>query len=128
MKEKLVSAGSGVCGGMSILGSYQLCHNICIGIIALLTLFGITVTGMPLMFLTKVALPFWIAALALLVISLVLVFGFNMRLSKKMILANSGLIVAGTPFAQNYQIFFWIAGGILVAISIFWAFLGRKRR
>lgn len=123
-KEKLVeksgSVASAVSGTVGFLGSYQVCHNICMGIIALLSIIGITVVGMPLLFLTKVAIPFWIAAVVLL--SITLFFYFKKRcISKNLILFNIGIIIAGVPFyqVQGFIWLFWIIGGILVLTSIF---------
>ena len=70
-KGKALTVTSSVSGVMGFLGGYQVCHNICLGIIALLSIIGITLVGMPLLFLTKVAVPFWIAATFLFVISLI---------------------------------------------------------
>ena len=58
--EKAATLSSSFSGALSFLGGYQVCHNVCLGIIALLSLIGITIVGMPLLFLTKVAIPFWI--------------------------------------------------------------------
>ncbi|MBI1972605.1 hypothetical protein HYS50_01215, partial [Candidatus Woesearchaeota archaeon] len=66
IKEKAASVSSGVSGAVSVLGSYQVCHSICLSIIAVLAFLGITINFMPLLFLTKVAIPFWIAAFILL--------------------------------------------------------------
>lgn len=117
--EKTGSITSSISGTMSFLGGYQVCHNICLGIITLLSLIGITFAGMPLLFLTKVAIPFWIAAVVLFVITLI--FYFKMKcISKNLIIFNAGVIMAGVPFSQvqDYNLIFWIIGGGLVLISI----------
>ena len=109
-------------GTLSFLGGYQVCHNACLALISLLTILGFTVAGMPLLFLTKVAIPFWTLALALLILTIILKFGKNMEFSGKIILLNSGLIIAGIPFqeVENFNYIFWIVGGILVIFSIGW--------
>lgn len=119
IKEKLVSISGSVSGITSFLGSYQVCHNLCMSLIALLGLIGITVAGMPLLFLTKVAVPFWIAAVILLLITLGIYFK-KRCISNKLIIFNSGLIVAGIPFQplQKFSLFFWSIGGALVALSL----------
>jgi len=119
IKAKAASISSSVSEVMSFLGGYQVCHNICLGIIALLSLIGITLVGMPLLFLTKVAVPFWIAAFFLLLVSL----GFYLRskcLSKNLLLLNGGIIIAAVPFRALERFFpiFWIIGGTFVLISI----------
>ena len=122
LREKLLGISGGLSGSLSVLGSYQVCHNACLGLIAVLTLLGFTVAGMPLLFLTKVAIPFWIAAVTLLIITLILNYKKIIRISDKIILINSGLIISGTPFQQlqQFNYVFWIAGGSLVVFSIGW--------
>jgi len=116
---KIAGATGSISGAASILGSWQICHNVCLGLIAVLGVMGITLVGMPLAFFTKIAVPMWIFA----VLMLGLVFYFYMKrkcISKNLILINSGLIIAGTPFQQlqKFQIGFWIIGGILVVMGI----------
>ena len=122
IKEKLLGASGSLTGSLSVLGSYQVCHNICIGLISLLTLMGFTVAGMPLLFLTKVAIPFWTLAFVLLITTITLKFGKNMKFSGKIILLNSGLIIAGIPFqeVEKFNYIFWIVGGALIVFSIGW--------
>src|SRR3989338_7155373 len=120
IKEKLIGATGSVSGATSILGSWQVCHNLCLGVIALLGLIGITVIGMPLMFLTKIAVPFWIVAFLLLLITI----GIYVKkkcISNRLIIFNSGLIIAGIPFQplQTFSKFFWVIGGILGVTGIF---------
>ena len=118
-REKSLSISSSVSGVMGFLGGYQVCHNLCLGIIALLSIIGITLVGMPLLFLTKVAIPFWIAAAFLFIISLL--FYLKSRcLSRNLLLFNGGIIIAGVPFnsMKNFLVFFWIIGGSIILISI----------
>ena len=119
IREKLVSATGSVSGAASILGSWQICHNLCLGIIALLGIAGITLTGMPLFFVTKIAVPLWFTALALLLLTLYF-YASKKCISKNLIFLNSGLIIAGTPFqsTQSFQAGFWTAGGALAVIGI----------
>ena len=122
LREKLLGISGGLSGSLSVLGSYQICHNACVALVAFLTLLGFTVAGMPLLFLTKVVIPFWIAAVTLLIITLILNYKKIIRISDKIILINSGLIISGTPFQQlqQFNYVFWIAGGSLVVFSIGW--------
>ena len=62
IKEKVMGATGSVSGVASVFGSWQVCHNICLGLIAVLAVLGVTVTGMPLLFLTKWAIPLWTIA------------------------------------------------------------------
>ena len=65
VKEKFVGIAGSVSGVTSFLGSWQVCHNLCLGLIAFLGILGITIVGMPLIFLTKIAIHFWIVAIVL---------------------------------------------------------------
>lgn len=118
-KERLVGATGSVSGAASILGSWQVCHSVCLGIVALLSLVGITVVGMPLFFFTKIAVPAWIIAVMLMGVVLWLYFSRHC-ISKSLILLNSGLIIAGMPFqqVQQFSLYFWIFGGVLAAAGI----------
>lgn len=130
LKEKLLGASGSITGALSFLGGYQVCHNACLALIAFLTFLGFTVAGMPLLFLTKVAVPFWIAAISLLSMMVVLKYKKIIHLSSKMLLFNSGLIIAGIPFQQlqQFNYLFWIAGGILIILSIGWYFYDRFKK
>ena len=122
IKEKILGTSGSFTGALSFLGSYQVCHNACLALVAFLTFLGFTVAGMPLLFLTKVAIPFWIAAVSLLTIMLALNHKKIIHLSNKMLLFNSGLIIAGIPFqqVQQFNYIFWIVGGILIVFSVGW--------
>lgn len=119
IKEKISSLGSIFSSILSFLGSYQICHNVCLVIIAILGLLGITIVGMPLLFLTKVAVPFWILAITLFIITLIL-YSMKKCISKTILLINLGVIIAGTPsqFAQNYQPLLWVLGGSFILLGM----------
>ena len=119
LKEKAIGVTGSVSGIASILGSWQICHNICLGIIALLSVIGITVTGMPLLFLTRLAVPLWTTAVVLLGLS-ALLYIKKKCISKNLLIMNSGLIIAGIPFQslQKFSAFFWIIGGLIAAVGI----------
>ncbi|MBI4447944.1 hypothetical protein HY643_03110 [Candidatus Woesearchaeota archaeon] len=119
IKEKLIGATGSVSGATSILGSWQVCHNICLGIVALLSMVGIAVAGMPLLFLTKIAVPLWVIAVIFLIITVVVYFK-KKCISKNLIILNSGFIIAGVPFQplQKFSTFFWIFGGLIVLTAI----------
>jgi FlaG/FlaF family flagellin (archaellin) len=114
IKEKVVGSLGSISGVASILGSWQICHNICLGLIALLSVIGITLTGMPLEFFTKIAVPVWSIAVVLLAITTFLFF-HKKCISKKLLIFNTGLIIAGTPFLQNYSGYFLSIGGLIAA-------------
>ena len=119
IKEKVLSASGSVSGAASILGSWQICHNVCLGIVALLSIIGITVVGMPLAFLTSVAIPFWTFALMLLIVTIIL-YVKKKCISSRLIMFNAGLIIAGIPFQsfQRFSVFFWIFGGIIALFAV----------
>ncbi len=119
IKEKIIGSVGSVSGAASVLGSWQICHNVCLGIIAALGLIGITLTGMPLAFLTNIAIPMWSAAVILL-LATIYMHSRKMCISKNLIILNSGLIVAGVPFQQlqQFSVFFWAIGGILALAGI----------
>ena len=119
IKEKLVGGVGTASGITSALGGYQVCHQLCMTVIALLSVLGITVAGMPLMFLTKVAVPFWIAGVAML--GILGYFHLKMKcVSGKLMMFNSGLLIAGVPFAplNQHPAVLWSIGGVLVLASI----------
>lgn len=130
LKEKILGTSGSITGALGFLGGYQVCHNACLALITFLTFLGFTVAGMPLLFLTKVAIPFWIAAVSLLIFMIALKYKKIIHLSNKMLLFNSGLIIAGIPFQQlqQFNYLFWIAGGILIIFSIGWYFYDKLRK
>jgi len=120
LKEKFIGASGSISGVASVLGSWQVCHNICLGIIAFLSVIGITLVGMPLLFLTKIAVPLWTIAVIFLVITIALYIN-KKCVSKNLIIINTGLIIAGVPFKplQRFLPFFWSIGGIIVILGIY---------
>ena len=120
-KERFVSIFSSLSGSLSFLGGWQICHNICLGIIASLSLIGITIVGMPLLFLTKYAIYFWLIAVLLLIPTLIMYWKNRKCMPKNIMLVNIGIIVASIPFAslQQYQFIFWSTGGILIGTAVF---------
>lgn len=122
IKEKILGTSGGISAGASVLGSWQVCHSICLGVISILSIIGITVAGMPLAFLTEFALPLWSVAFLLLFVTIAF-YITKKCISRNLILFNAGLIIAGVPFReiQQFQSFFWFVGGILVltAVSFF---------
>lgn len=58
IKGKILGASGSLTGSLSFLGSYQVCHNACLALVAFLTFLGFAVAGMPLLFLTKLQKSF----------------------------------------------------------------------
>ena len=119
-KEKFMGLFSGLAGSLSFLGGWQVCHNLCLGIIALLSAIGITVVGMPLLFLTQYAIYFWSIAVLLLIPTLALYWKNRKCMSSKIILFNVGIVIASVPFAQlqTYQFLFWAIGGVVIISTV----------
>lgn len=120
LKEKAIGATGSISGAASILGSWQVCHSVCLGIVALLGIIGITVVGMPLAFLTTIAVPMWTIAV-LLLLAAFLLYKSKKCISKNLLVVNSGIIIAGIPFQplQRFSAFFWAFGGLIAASGIF---------
>lgn len=123
-KESIMAFFSGISGSLSFLGSWQVCHNLCLSIVAALSLIGITIAGMPLLFLTQYAVYFWSIAALLLIPTLILYWKNRKCIPANLILFNLGIVIASVPLAQlqAYQIIFWSIGGVLIAVSL-WLFL-----
>ena len=124
-KDKIVETIGTVSGATSALGGYQFCHNVCLSIIALLSAIGITIAGMPLMFLTKVAVPFWIIGTLFLTLMSILTYANAVKFSSKLMIINTGLLIIGIPFKtlQSFQTLFWIVGGLLIVGTVVFALL-----
>ena len=127
-KEKIVSMMGSISGFTSVLGSWQICHNLCLVLTSLLSVVGITITGMPLLFLTEISKPIWIIAVVLLAATLLMYFKKGC-ISSRLVLFNSGLVIAGTPFKpfEGITVVYWITGGVL-ALSGILLFLKDKWR
>lgn len=115
--EKSASILGTVSGAGSVLGSWQICHAVCLGIITMLAAMGITLVGMPLGFLTTIAQPLWFIAVSLLVITGIL-YLTRRCISGRMLLVQSGLLVAGIPFGKEYSVVWWGIGGALAIAGI----------
>ena len=121
IKEKIMGKISTITGVTSVLGSWQICHTICLGIVTLLALIGITITGMPLIFLTTITVPVWSIAVTLFSTTLILHIKGHACISPSMIILNAGILIAGIPFQklQSYTPIFYTIGGTLVIVALF---------
>ena len=117
-------AGS-VSGAGSIISAHNVCHSICLAVVALLSIFGIIVSSDILMWLQNYNLFFWSMGIAFLAISLVIYYKVPCCISKKLILFNTGLIIIGFPFFIFLNLVFWIFGGGVTLFSIGWYFRDR---
>lgn len=116
--EKITGRISTITGITSVLGSWQVCHTVCLGIVTILGIIGITLTGMPLSFLTTIAKPVWTIAVTLYAITLLLHTRKHACISPTILLLNAGIIIAGIPFIQSYTPIFYIIGGTITTIAI----------
>lgn len=125
--ERLAGVGSGLGGLMGVFSSWAVCHNVCTAAIALLAIIGITVTGMPLLFLQSVAVPLWTAAVIILAVLLLLKWRKIGCLSGRALLLNSGLIVFATPLQQlqDFSLAFRAAGAAMALAAAFMLIKGR---
>ncbi|MBI4163387.1 MAG: hypothetical protein HY512_00875 [Candidatus Aenigmarchaeota archaeon] len=112
-------AGS-VSGAGSIISAHNVCHSICLAVVALLSVFGIFVSADILMWLQDYNLFFWTMGVAFLAISLAIYYKMPCCISTKMILFNVGLLIIGLPFLATFNIVLWLIGGYIVLLSISW--------
>jgi len=121
-KSKVVGVSGSVSGAGSVISAHNVCHALCLGVVAVLSVFGIVVASDVLMFLENFALTFWSMGLFFLAISLLLLYKYGKCISQKLILANAGLLTIGVPFPslQAYSLVFYTFGGFIVATSFGW--------
>lgn len=117
MKDKLSSIVSSLTGLSGAASSYNTCHSICLAAIAMLSVIGITVSGLPLMFLQAWAPYLWTVGLVFLLFTVYLYMN-KKCISQKLLTANTGFLVIGFPFYQD--ILLWIIGAPIVASALLW--------
>ena len=119
-KEKYVSYFSSLSGSSGVFSSYQVCHSICLGVIALLSLIGITLVGLPFLFLQKWALPLWTIALLLFGISIILHIKHK-HMSRNLLIFNLGAIIVGIPFEYLafLKAYFFAIGFSIIIFSLY---------
>ncbi|OGI15581.1 hypothetical protein A3K63_01540 [Candidatus Micrarchaeota archaeon RBG_16_49_10] len=119
-RGRIAGALGGISGGGSIISAHNVCHSVCLAVVAFLSIFGIAASSDVLMFLESYNLLFWSMGIFFLALSLLLYFKFPKCMSKKMILANAGLLIIGIPFVASLNLLFWVAGGVILSYSIAW--------
>lgn len=126
-KAKIVGIFGGVSGTGSVISAHNVCHALCLAVVAVLSVFGIIVSSDILMFLEDYNLPLWGMGMLFLALSLFLYSRYPNCISKKLILANSGLLLIGMPFPwfRQFNLLFWILGSSIVGLSIVWYINGR---
>lgn len=117
---------TGVFGGVSSTGSiisaHNVCHALCLAVVATLSVFGIIVSSDVLMFLENYNLLFWSMGMIFFALSIFLYTRYPGCMSKKLLLANSGLLLIGIPFSiiKNFSLLFWSLGTGIVSLSVIW--------
>ncbi len=114
-KIALLGNSSGVLG---VAGAHGVCHTLCMTAIGALSLVGITLSGMPLMFLQGYAVYFWSLAFASLALSGYIHFGRGNGAPSDLMIANAGFVIAGIPFGEARPF-----SGALLAIGGFFVIL-----
>ncbi len=128
-RGKTASAAGTISSGASLLSGYQVCHNVCMGLIGLLSIVGITLVGMPLAFLLPYSIPFWIIGALLLLVTAAWYVQKPHCVPKHLVLFNAGILIAAIPFKelQKLQLVFWITGGMIIAFAIYGYWTKRQR-
>ncbi len=123
LKSRLLGGGgtaSGVLGGIGSI--HNVCHSLCVTVVSILAIFGITTSILPLMFLQTYQMYFWIGALVFTALS----FYFYLKQKRlvtrdrNLLLINGGLLLFGLPFLQlaDYMDFFRFIGGSLALFGL----------
>ena len=120
--KKIFGIAGTVSGAGSIISAHNVCHSICLALVAFLSIFGIIVSSDILMWLQDYNLFFWSMGIAFLAISLSIYYKMPCCISKKIIVFNAGLLIIGIPFFLPLNLIFWIFGGATVLFSIGWYF------
>lgn len=126
MKRKVnnkakVSSIAGTASGIgSVISVHNVCHSLCLGVAALLSIFGITISSNSLMFLQNYNMLFWGMGMLFLALNLFLLAKYPNCMPKHMIVINIGLLVIGFPFFQyaKFNFIFWIIGGLIAATGV----------
>ncbi len=125
-ENKKLRAASIASSTATLISAHTVCHSLCMGLIAFLAVFGIIIVGMPLAFLQDYNIYFWSMALISLIIMLAMIIKKWGCVSSKTLLFNSGLLIAGFPFAaypiDNFLLF---VGGLTALSAVVW-FLSEK--
>jgi len=116
--ERVFGLAGGVSGAGSVISAHNVCHALCMAVVAFLSVFGIIVSSDILMWLQDYNLFFWSMGMIFLGVSFVLLYLKGNCISKKMIVLNIGLLIIGFPFLQNW--FVWTPGILISLFSVGW--------
>jgi hypothetical protein len=121
LKERLVGAGGVLSGSSSIISAHNVCHSVCLAVVAALSIVGITVSSDILMFLQDYNFAFWTVGIIFLIAALWLYSKRPHCMPKNLIIANAGLLVIGIPFdfLHNHGWVLWLIGGSVVLFAVY---------
>ena len=109
-------------GGGAIASLHNICHVLCVGLASSLALFGIIISDTALMFLQSYNVYFWLMGLFFLLISIALM-TMNKLVSIKLMIFNTGLLIASIPFAQDVAL---LATGSAISAAVVIFYLKEK--
>lgn len=133
LKTRLFGSGGTTSSVFGAIGSvHNVCHSLCVTVVSMLAIFGITTQILPLMFLQTYQLYFWLGALVFTGAS----FYFYLKqrhprtFDRNLLFINVGLLTFGMPFKQfsDYMDFFRFIGGSLAIIGVFLLLFGKRFR
>lgn len=132
LRSRLFGSGgtaSGVLGGIGSV--HNVCHSLCVSIVSIAALFGITLNILPLMFLQTYQLYFWRAAFIFTIASLYFYLKQKHKsvFDRNLLLINYGMLTFGLPlsgFLADYSDFFRFIGISLAVAGVFLLTFARK--
>lgn len=124
---KVIGAAAGASSAGSIISAHNVCHATCLAVVSLLSIFGIIVSSDVLMWLQDYNMLFWGMGIAFLFMSMALLIRYKNCISRKLIIFNTGLLIAGVPFLGDYDKIAWITGGV-IAVSAVYLYIKDKLR
>ena len=131
LKKRIFGGGGTVSGVFGAIGSvHNVCHSLCVTVVSILAIFGITTQILPLMFLQTYQRYFWGVALIFTGVSLYLYRQQEQKVSRdrNLLLINTGLLIFGLPFSSlsEYSNFFRFIGGGLALASLTLLIFGKR--
>ena len=141
LKSRLFGGGgtaSGVLGGIGSI--HNVCHSLCVTVVSILAIFGITTSILPLMFLQTYQMYFWVGALVFTVASFYFYLQQKRRVARdrNLLFINFGLLIFGLPavalaeaglplaFLADYMDFFRFVGVTLTVGGLFLLLFGKR--
>ena len=128
MRTSAFGTTSGILGGIGSV--HNVCHSLCVTVVSILAIFGITTSILPLMFLQTYQMYFWLGALVFTAASLYFYLKQRSRVvrDRNLLFINSGLLIFGLPFPQlaDYIDFFRFMGISLAVGGLFLLLFAKK--